>query len=409
MHTKTIGCCAYAPGPASPVLLFRLMRCGLAVVCALYVSTAAAQDSQLAAVAKIVLSLRDFAQSHSDVSGVMPEVTIAKHQIRDWIESRLGSFPENGDEAALSNEFLTNVANAKLFCDDDSDCRPTALGFLDEIAVNRDHGFLIIRTAVGTNVRCGYDNSAYVYEWKGGKWQRVWENEQNDYTKDAYRPQMLHSVHISDAGKDGTRLILTLGTPTGCHGAFVPVYYRVWRTGTSGSSLMLDQTEILNDEGEPPVIGRITPDDLLIEFSAAGTGYGFTHKALRHYEIHGATVTQTDPIAATARDFVEEWLAAPWRDSATRSDSPALQQWHAKLHRDDGQGDYPEPALSCRNDPSLVEITTHLEDSPKHYFLVRTKQPLHFSMVNIADQPFADCTQSSPAADQQPSLLPSNR
>ncbi len=191
------------------------MRCGLAVVCAFCVSTAAAQDPQLAAVTKTALSLRDFAQSHPDVSAVMPEVTIAKHQIRDWIESRLASFPESGNEAALANYFLTGIANANLFCDDESDCRPTSLGFLDEIAVNRDHGFLIIRTAVGTNIRCGYDSSAYVYEWKGGKWQRVWENEQNDYAKDVYRPQMLHAVHISDADRDGARLILTLGTPTG--------------------------------------------------------------------------------------------------------------------------------------------------------------------------------------------------
>jgi hypothetical protein len=344
------------------------MRCGLLVVCALGVSPAAAQDPQLEALSKTVLSIR----GHVDSERVMPEVTVAKHQIRDWVESRLASFPENGDESALSSYFLAGIAKAKLFCDDDSDCSPTALGFLDEISVNRDHGFLVVRTAVGTNVRCGYDNSAYVYEWKGGRWQRFWENEQNDYSRDAYRPQMLHSVHISDAGADGARLILTLGTPTGCHGAFVPVYYRVWRTGMPGAgpALILDKSETLNDEGEPPVIGRVTAEDLLIEFSAGGTGYGFTHKAVRHYEIHGATVTQTDPIAPTARDFVEEWLAAP--------ESPELREWHAKLHRDDGQGDYPEPALRCANDPSLVEIATHLEESPEHYFLVRTAPALQY-------------------------------
>jgi hypothetical protein len=216
---------------------------------------------------------------------------------------------------------------------------------------------------------------------------------------------MLHAVHISDADRDGARLILTLGTPTGCHGAFVPVYYRVWRASTP----IFDKSETLNDEGEPPVIGRVTPDDLLVEFSAGGTGYGFTHKALRHYEIHDAEVTQTDPIAPTPRDFVEEWLAPPWQDSAGRSDSPALREWHAKLHREDGQGDYPEPALGCGNDPSLIEIATHLEDSPMHYFLVRTKQPLRFTMASVGDHPLADCTHPDPAADQQPSLLPSNR
>jgi hypothetical protein len=213
---------------------------------------------------------------------------------------------------------------------------------------------------------------------------------------------MLHSVRLSDPDKDGARLILTLGSRTGCLAAFKTFYYRVWRIGTP--TPILDKSETLNDEGEPPVIGKLSTNDLLIEFSAGGTGYGFPHKALRHYEFHGITATQTDPIAPTARDFIEEWLAAPWQDS-----SPALREWHTKLHRDDAQGDYPEPALGCTSDPSLVSIATHLEAMPKHYFLVRVKESLHFIMANISDQPFTDCTQPDPAADRQPSLIPANQ
>ncbi|HEY3825126.1 MAG TPA: hypothetical protein VGL82_11240 [Bryobacteraceae bacterium] len=379
-------------------------------------SLAAAQTSLVDSLAKIdavtqtVLALREYAESHSGIRGGLPELTPAKHQFRDWIEFRLTSFPENGDPVTLSNDFLAALSKARLFCDDPSDCPANPIGFVDEIQVHREHGLLIVTTAVGTGVRCGYDYSAYAYEWRQNQWQRVWENEQNDYSQAAYHPQTLHAVHISDPAADGTRLVLTLGTPAGCGGAFVPVYYRVWRIGAGGaSSLILDKSEILNDEGEPPAIGRITPDDLLIEFSAGGTGYGFTHKAVRHYEIHGTAATLTDPIAPTPRDFVEEWLAVPWQDSATRSDSPALREWHDKLHRDDGQGDYPEPALRCSDDPTLVEVTTHFEGMPKHYFLVRTKKSLHFSMVSIGESAFPACTQPDPAADRQPSLLPSNQ
>ncbi|HEY7338444.1 MAG TPA: hypothetical protein VH639_26395 [Bryobacteraceae bacterium] len=358
-----------------------------------------------------MVSLREYVASHAGLHGGLPELTLAKHQLRDWIEVRLASFREDGDEGALSNDLLSGITNAKLFCDDPADCTATSIGFLDQVQINREQGFLIVMTAVGTGIRCGYDYSAYVYEWSENNWRRVWENEQDDYTEGAYRPQTLHSVHISGAARDGTRLILTLGTPAGCGGAFVPLYYRVFRIAAHGSStsLILDKSEILNDEGEPPAIGRVTPDDLLIEFSAGGTGYGYSHKALRHYEIRGATATQTDPIAPTARDFVEEWLAAPWQDSSARSDSSALRDWRQKLHRDDAQGDYPDQALGCMSDPSLVEIGTHLEGLPKNYFLVRTKEPLRFSMAGISESPFPGCTQADPEADKQPSLLPSNR
>jgi hypothetical protein len=379
---------------------------GIVFACA----TAMAQDSPLGALRNTLFSLRQYAASHPGVRGGLPEVTTAKHQLRAWVESRLASFPQSGDEAELSNDFLTVLGNAKLFCDDPSDCISNAFGFLDQVQVKRDHQFVVVMTAVGTGVRCGYDYSAYLYAWRGNQWERIWENEQDDYSEGTYHPQTLHSVHISDPANDGTQLILTLGTPAGCTGTFVPLYYRVWRIGRQDSgSLILDRSAILNDESEPPAIGKLRADDLLIEFSAGGTGYGETHKALRHYEIHGTTVTETDPIAPTPRDFVEEWLAAPWQAMATRSDSPALAEWHVKLHREDGQGDYPEPALGCTSDPSLVEIVTHLEGLPKHYFLVRTKAPLHFTMAGISDHPFPDCTRPDPEVDKQPSLIPANQ
>jgi hypothetical protein len=368
-------------------------------------------DSQLASLSETLLSLRQYARSHAGIHGGLPEITTAKHLLRDWIESRLRSFPENGDEGAMANDLLDAIGKAKLFCDDPSDCIQNALGFLDEIQIKRESGFLIAATAVGTGIRCGYDYSAYVYAWEGNRWRRVWENEQNDYSEGAYHPQTLHSVHISGPASDGTHLILTLGTPAGCAGAFVPLYYRLWRFGgqQAGASLVLDRSETLNDESEPPAIARLSPDDLLMEFSAGGTGYGETHKALRHYEIRGGHATETDPIAPTARDFVEEWLAASWQDSAARADSPGLAEWHRKLHREDGQGDYPEPALRCTSDPALLEIATHLQGLPKHYFLVRIKALLEFRMAAIGDHAFPDCTVPDPAADREPTLIPANQ
>ena len=347
-----------------------------------------AQDARLTSIRKTVLETRQYANQHQEVRGGIPQVTVTKHEILDWIEARLARFPQDGDAAALTATLNSGLSQAKLFCDKDSDCFPTALGFLDEIQIERQGDFLIAKTAVGVGIRCGYDYSAYIYQWSDGKWQRIWENEQNDYSASAYFPQLLHSVQISDPGPDGKRLILTLGTQAGCL-TFKEVYYRVWRLGMQMP--LLDKRELLYDEGDPPVAGTIQPGDLRIEFSAGGGGYGYPHKAVRHFEIHGITVKQVDPIAPTPRDFVEEWLAAPWQKSAGLAESPTLQQWHQKLHRDDDEGDFPDNPVNCDSDPERWQIGTHLQDEPSHYFIVRWHRPDRFTMVQISDRPLQAC------------------
>lgn len=349
---------------------------------------ALAQDQRLSAVRDTVLGMRRYASEHPQVRGAIPAVTTAKHQLLDWIEARLATFPENGDVAALNESLHEGIRDAKLFCDNDVDCLPTSLGFLDEIQIMRQRQFLILETAVGIGFRCGYDYSAYIYQWTG-RWRRIWENEQDDYSPKTYLPQLLHSVQISDPESDGSRLILTLGTRSACV-TFREVYYRVWRLGDPKP--LLDRSEILDDEGDPPVIGKLQPDEVRIQFSAGGLAYGYPHKAVRRFEIHGTAVNQTDPIAPTPRDFVEEWLAAPWSQSIAQAESPALEQWHEKLHRDDNQGDFPDEPVHCTVDPELWQIATHLEGEPRHYFLVRRHRPERFTMVQIGEQPLGGCT-----------------
>jgi hypothetical protein len=270
--------------------------------------------------------------------------------------------------------------------------------------VSRDREFLIIQTAVG--IWCGYDYSAYIYRWNASQWQRVWENEQTTYAEKKYFPQMLHAVQISEPDQDGNRLVMTLGSQPGCSSAFQPVYYRVWSMNSryQVQNLLLQGSELASAV-EPPIEGRLTKDDVLLAFTAGGTGYGDSHKAVRHFEIRNGRVQQVDPIAPTPRDFVEEWLSAAWSSSAARSESPAIKDWHTKLHRDDGQGDFPDPAMRCTGSPDLWQIGTHFYESPKVYYLVRWRQPYTFIIAGVSDRPYPDCTIPDPKADEQPALF----
>ena len=353
-----------------------------------------AEDPHLSALKATLVPLRSQDGERRQTRGATPALTRAKHQLRDWIETRLSKLPETGDTDVFFQEIHGGLRDAGLFCDA---CPLSALGYVDETRLRREREFLLVQTSVG--IWCGYDDSAYVYAWANG-WRRVWSAEQNIYTKTRYQPQTIHGVHISSSDHSGHRLLLTLGSRPGCSAAFEPIYYRIFSLGPGGTSqLLLERSELANVGDFPPLKGRLEPDDALIEFTAGGTGYGLSHVADRHYEVQGSRARQTDPIAPNPRDFVEEWLAAPWRESATRSQSPTLREWHARLHRDDGMGDFPDPTLGCAGAAELWQVGIRLHDVPEEtYYLVRWQQPYRFTMVRISDHAFPGCAEPDGAA-----------
>ncbi len=192
--------------------------CLLLAICC----TGAAQD--LHGLRTALEALRPQLQRHRDTRGATPALTVAKHRLRDWAESRLASFGQRGDEDALNRELQIALLDAGLLCP--NGCMSTSLGYVDQVRVHHQGEFLTVQTSVG--IACGYDDSAYVYTWNAGGWRRIFASEQNVYTKTGYLPQTIYAVQISEG------LILTLGSRPGCSNAFQPLYYRLWRVGPAG-------------------------------------------------------------------------------------------------------------------------------------------------------------------------------
>jgi hypothetical protein len=353
-------------------------------------SSVSAQTDPLAALRATLETLYRHRKENPDTRGASAGLTVAKHQLRDWVEQRLTKFAPNGDEDAFNREL--QEALASLGCPDG--CVVTALGFADRVRVHRQGEFLTVQTSLG--IACGYDDSAYVYERRADAWRRIFETEQNVYTKSAYHPQTIYSVQMSPPDASGNRLALTLGSRPGCSGAFQPLYYRIWRIGAkpgvNPKKLLLDAMETAYVGDYPPVKGTVSVDDARLEFTAGGAGYGSGHQAIRHFEVRGDSVKQVDPIAPTPRDFVEEWLSAPWKESAkqsaARSASASLESWHHKMHRDDGMGDFPDPPLQCSKDRELWQIGIRLHGVPTEtFYLVRWQQTDRFTMTAVAEHP----------------------
>jgi hypothetical protein len=337
---------------------------------------------------------------HRSTYGATPALTGAKHQLRDWIESRFAALAPGFDTRTFAASLHDELRRAGLLCDD---CDSNVLGYVDDVRVTRTGDFLVVITAMG--VSCGYDESAYVYAWNGGRWQRVWEHEQNTDTPPQYLPQNIHDLQISAPDDGGNRLLMELGSQTICGGAFKNVYARAWQLGANTQpSQVLDFTAYA-DDGYPPILGRVRPDDVLFEYTADGLAAGDPHTAVRHFKIGGGRATQIDPVAGRPHDFVLEWLDAPWEAARERTESAALEAAHAQMHRADHVGDFPEPTLRCTTGVDLWQVATHLFEGPKRYYLVRWRGPFSFTVAGVSETPYAGCTEPDSRGDRYPDIL----
>jgi hypothetical protein len=364
----------------------------------------ASQPSLLTGLGPALHSLRDHLAEHKSTFGATPDLTVAKHRLRDWVDSRLAGAGADLDVITFGGMLHRELADANLFCTDLQDeCDWNFLGYVDDVRLTRSGGFLTIVTAVG--IYCGYDESAYVYTFTAGKWQRLWEHERNTYTDTGYLPQTVHDVQISEPDAAGTRLVLSLGSQTICGGAFKDLYARAWRLDAAGeSALALDWTAHANDT-YPPLQGRVFPDAVLFQFTTGGLLSGDVHTAVRRFRIDGTVAAQMDPVASLPRDFVAEWLSAPWSESRTRSASASLEARHKELSRSDGVGDTPESTRRCSSAPDLWQVATHLYEKPKRYFRVRWSDGYRFTLVDVSEKPFPDCTLEDERGESYPDLL----
>jgi hypothetical protein len=374
-----------------------------------------AQDSRLEAIRALLLPMRTNPVAN-DVRGATPVFTTVKHQLRDWIESRLVDLKWNGRAwkpatAVLQEQLNDELLQAGLFCGEvfKIACpEESSLGFLGDVILEIQGGALVVKTGVG--IVCGFDESAYAYRDNENHWIRFWETEQNIYEKGKYLPQWLHQVLISERNYDRKadsqeHLILTIGSHPWCSSTWQSVYYRVWRSRSShpAPQLLLNGSEIgqlgMNIEGS------ITRDDVLFQYGVGSLEGGFIRPEIHRYVLENDKLIRTDPVALSPSTFTAFWLTtrsnlSRWTAERSRA---MLEKW-----RDDHRGPFAEispPTLHCERQPDRWQIQTE-SGKEQFYFLIRWRPPYRFTMDSVSDRPFPGCTEKDPEADAPRSLFP---
>jgi len=371
------------------------------------------QDATLDAVLTPLKGMRGKPVDYGGPRNATPQLTVVKHALRDWVESRLARFRQDGDIGDLERSLNAELRKAGAVCGATPGTTPcpdwSELGFLGEVRVRRAQAFLVVETGVG--IECGDDESAYLYSWSTEGWRRVWQNEQNTYTKEAYQPQKLHAVLVSPWNRGNDYLVLTLGSESWCQSALHNVYWRAYRLGPDQlAPPLVTGFEFARIDDDPPIRGSVGANDVLVQFTPALPDA--SQPAVRHYRIEAGKAKRVDPLALSPAAFVDEWLAADWRESALWSESAdrgSLRDFHEKFKGTINPGDFVYPTMHCGT-PDVWQVAESQDHDAlsgnNFYFLVRWRPPYRFTMVRESATPSADCREQDRSADERRTLFP---
>jgi hypothetical protein len=357
----------------------------------------AAQDP-LDALRGFLMAARQHPSDNVETRGATAELTLEKHNLRDWIEMRLSTLGQEKDtEKVLAYQLNSELEREGLKCTGTATCEQSIIGYVGDIQLQLTGKFLILQTAVG--IQCGFDESAYVYRWRNNGWQRFWENEQNLYTKGKYLPQHFWSVAVSETKRNGGEaaneyLIATLAQSPWCSSNWQAIYYRIWRATENGvSETLVDGTDY-GYLAEPPAMA-VWPGDVLMEYAIASVdGAVHNRRLIRHYVFEDDKLKRTEPYVLSPRDYVEERLG----------DAQSLAPWRNKTL------EFIQPTRHCRPDKDLwqIGVADAHNDETLGYVLVRWLPPYRFSLAGVSKKAFPGCTEDDPGADEFRTLFVGN-
>lgn len=229
-----------------------------------------------------------------------------------------------------------------------------------------------IELDIRENVSCGEDTWVFLYQWTGekgsvGKWMRRFEFEPDN---------PLDSVRV----QANASLVLVTGWPPACASAWRPFFIGLYRL-TPAQKTVLSGTEIANSESD--TTARLEPNAIQVEFTGQSIDPLLAaRRRVLHYAIGtDGSVRRVDPIALSAEDFVDEWIASPWRDASAWS-TPGLGPLHDQLPKKGQMG----TVTRCSGADGLWQVSVALGGDWK-YFRVLDSGQHRYRLIDAGSAP----------------------
>ncbi len=335
---------------------------------------------------------------NEDVRGANPDLTVLKHQLRDWVESKISKLKVDSDPAGVSSQVNEELNRVKL-TKAEQDYEGLRLGEIDAVSLDHPKGdtsWLLFTTVVGID-SCGHDTSIYLYEWRGGAWSRRFELEEVASGGRFAPLEFVGSVEVSPPDEYYNRRVLVLSNSWGCASMWQGFSYALFKIGGQRTTLLDDTATVYMGGEEDSYHGRLEPGGVLIEHLGDSIDTGILiRQHVLHYAIDGNSVKRIEPIALTAQDFVDEWVRVKWEDAAPFS-NPELKSVHAEFEESRAYGEF-EFVQHCPGNANKWQISVAFDDDT-YYFLVQQKGEYSFRMLDVSDERQPGCPGEDPPSN----------
>jgi hypothetical protein len=238
----------------------------------------------------------------------------------------------------------------------------------------------IIRLTLVTKLSlpCGSDSWLQVFTFRDGGWSEAlrWQSPSYRSISAAFDS---FQYELSPIDAEGHWFVATAHLAPWCSSTWSTIFYNA----LSPRKTSIQPLELF--KGSDPIwwggteIDELSVDGQTVRLRFEGNSVDeerFTRVVLRNFKISGNSVKRIGPIAETSQDFLEEWIASPWKTVADWSSAQELQnlrRFHEniELTRHRGYLEFGSTIGCAAANVSEIEVVLHGVAEKSVYFSVR--------------------------------------
>lgn len=283
--------------------------------------SAAAGKLQTARAALLALPIGDGTQTDVSPEG-QKAISAMKEILGEFVNAYMRCAPMSPDTGRVERELSESAHAFKLPTGAISynDLPPDfcKYGFELRFGVQSAHDNRLLSITATFSIECGTDAVLFIFSRDGGSWHEAlrWQSGPYASIKDALGS---FGSGISPPDNLGRWYVVTKHVAPWCTSNWSEISYEALRSraGSVIPTVLLQRHDGIwfgNDD-----YGSLTVNakDFDVRFHSASIDGGLHNRVwIRHFAISGDTITRVQPVAASPRDFVDEWIVSPWESAS---------------------------------------------------------------------------------------------